>query len=260
MSPAGPRTQSVPGQMPSYPTNLDPGFTVRLTRNLVRRRCSAVLDDPTLHRARQFQLRIVPSDRGIGLSNLPPGEQGLIGPTLPGLHGEQQHACGDPVQPVQRREVRQIQQPTQSNDRRLDDVRTVRQAGQEMRLVDGDQMLVSVEHLDLERYPRFRCRITIKIDEGIRPERGAFVHRHAVVIDDFGFGDLLHQPNSLDVEPGQQIVQRARPRAAFRQPDPTRVETVPNRERWSATPGAFLPTSHADQNLILIADNVPTSA
>ena len=150
----------------------DRGLAVRFAGHLIGGRRAAFLDDPAAHGHRQVDLGPVGGDRLVVLGHLAVGEELLVGAALFRPQREHQHAGGHPVQPVQRAQVRQVEFAAQPDQRRLHDVETAGHGGQEMRLVDDEQIAVPVDDLDLERHPAFRDRIAVEEDEGIRHRTG----------------------------------------------------------------------------------------
>ncbi len=89
--------------------------------------------------------------RQVRLAHLATGEHRLVRAAHLAAGGEQQHPGGQPVQPVRGAEFRQVEFATQPHQRGLRDVTTARHGGQEVRLVDHDDVVVAVQDRDVER-------------------------------------------------------------------------------------------------------------
>ncbi len=126
------------------------------------------LDDSAAHRHRELQSRVDGRPRQVRLAHLAPREHRLIRAAHLAPRREQQHARRQPVQPVRGRQLRQVEFAPQPHQRRLRDVAAARHRRQEVRLVDHHDVVVAVQHRDVERHRHFVGQIAVQVDVRVR--------------------------------------------------------------------------------------------
>ena len=130
-------------------------------------------------------------------------------------------------------ELGQPQFAPQPYQRGLRDVPAARHGGQEMRLVDDDDVGVPIQHRDLERYRHLVGQVAVQVDARSGRPHGGVVDHRAVGVDDLPGQHLVA---GLRTEPGGQLGQH-RPAV---QPHPRGSQSVAHRKwRGSGKPTQF---------------------
>nr|ADT63776.1 UP1 [Mycobacterium avium subsp. paratuberculosis] len=194
-----------------------PGFADRLHP-------APVLDDAAGQHPREHQRRVDGGPGQIGLVHQPAGEQRLIGAAHLAPRGEQQHPGGQPVQPVRGAQLGQAELPAQPHQRGLGDVPSARHGGQKVRLVDDDDVVVAVQHREVEGHHHLVGQLAIEVHTGPGRQHGGLVDHRPVGGNHFGGKDF---GAGRGAEPGGELGQH---RTAA-QPHPGGSQPVANRQR-----------------------------
>ena len=139
----------------------------------------------------------------IRLLHQPPREQGLVRAPQLAARGEQQDSCSQPVQPVCRAQLRQVELAAQPYKCRLRDVAPTWHGRQEVRLVDHDDVVVAVQHRNVERHRHLIAQLPIEVDVRARRQRGGFVDHRTVGQDHLS---RKHFRRSLVAPPCPELV------------------------------------------------------
>jgi hypothetical protein len=94
---------------------------------------------------RRLMIRLRKVDRAAG-------EQRLVRPADLAVSREDQHPGGQPIQSVGGAQLGQSELSAKPHQRRLRDVTSPRHGGQEVWFVDNDEVMVLVQHRDVERH------------------------------------------------------------------------------------------------------------
>ena len=137
---------------------------------------------------------------------------------------EQQHARRQPVQPMSGRQLREIQFPPQPYRRRLRHMPATRHRRQEVRFVDHHDVVVAIQHRNVERHRHFIGQIPVQVDMRIGWQHRGRGHHSSVGGDDFAG---KHFRRGGLAEPVRQLNQH---RTAA-QPYPRGAEPVARRQR-----------------------------
>ena len=235
---------------PSLPgvEQLDQRLGVRLARHLLRGDDTPLLDDPAPHDARQVDVRVVRSDGLVGLRDPPVAEEVLVGPASRRVDDEQQQPGRHPVQPVRGAQRRQPEPVAEADEHGLAHVAAAGDRGEEVRLVDDDDLVVAVHDVDVERHRRLVGEIAVEPHHRPRHERRRGTQR-AVVVDDAPLGEHRVDPGGRHRQPLDEVVAQRRPRPLVGHPHPRRVEPVALGERGVATGHLADPTAGQMQRL-----------
>ncbi len=169
MGAAGVRGQPVAPQLPLGGEEFDHALGIRLAaRDLARADDPADLLDPAADRAGKVHRGIVHGDGLVLLAHPPLREQLLVGAAVLGADAEHHQARGQPVQPVGRAELGQVQLGAQPGQGRLHDVAAARGRREEVRLVHDQQVLVAVHDADRERHHGLRVHVPVEPQVGAR--------------------------------------------------------------------------------------------
>ncbi len=144
---------------------------------------------------------------------------------------KQNDAGGFAVQSVQRHEFSPAEFLAQAHQQGFMDEAPCGCHGQEMRLVDGDDMAVAVEYGFFERDGRFRSGIAVVKDAHAARDCAVGGERLAVQVDHFAFGEARIPVCRLDFgKPFQQKIPQVIP-APFRYPEEAGADAVLDRQR-----------------------------
>ena len=171
----------------------------------------------------------MPRDRLVNLGYLAIPEQGLVSASVPALRDEHQQPGGDPVQPVRRRQIRQVQIAPQPDKRGLQHVLPARDSGQEVRFVHYDKVLVAMHHADLERHRHLVRQVPVEPDERARLERRVGGHRPGNADDPLLREHLVQAARRQARDALDEVVADGRSRALGRKLHPGRAQPV---ARW----------------------------
>ncbi len=210
---------------------LDVRFAVRLAGLFPGGEHAAGLDDSAAHRARHRESGIEAGDGFVFLAYQAVVEQGLIRATPLGLEHEHDQPGGQPVQPVRRAELGQIQVSPQPHKRGLHDMPAARRSGHEMRFVHDQQVVIAVHEVQRERHRRLLRQVTVKPDERTGRER-RIGPEWTVDPDDPAVAE--HRVDSFRSEfryPVDEVVPDGRPAAVDGQSQPDGVQAVPLGQR-----------------------------
>src|SRR5450759_3585357 len=161
--------QPVARELAARLDELDKGLRVRFPGHHLGLQAAPALLDPAGYAARELERRVERRQRLIGLVHPACLEEAGVGGPVLAVGGEYQHARGETVQPVRRREVGQPQGVAQPDQYRFPDVGAARGGGQEVRLVDHHDARVHVQHLDREGHDRLGRQRPVEPYEGVRP-------------------------------------------------------------------------------------------
>ncbi len=165
-----------------------------------------------------------PAERARYVFRTNPREQRLVAAAHFASCGEQQDTCGQAVQPVRGAQFRQTQRPTQPHRRGLRDVSAPRHGREEMRLVDDHNVVVAVQHRDVERHRHLWGQFTVEVHERARRHHAAAVEHSPVGVDDLA---SRHLGRGHRTEPGTELVDHG----PALQPQPCGAEPVAHGQR-----------------------------
>ena len=120
---------------------------------------------------------------------------------------------------MRRAELGQIKLAAQPHQRGLRDMRSARHGGQEVRLIHHDDVVVAVEHRNVEGHHDFVGKVAVVVHERAGRHLGARIQHHTVGAENLAGNHLGHRGRA---EPPTELVRDV----AALQPQPRRTEHV----------------------------------